>query len=210
MNLTREKLSAVATVAIHAVRLIQLGSVAIAGYVVCYLIFMHHNHYCAWYDCGPNLRHHASVPIGEVLFIIASCLVTIEWMLFAGNLAFQAKTGKPALFNVLTQFACACFALFVYSIGLMAFASIPTARTTWPLCYNMWRVSVYDSPEEYFCIVTQTGMTSGLISWIMTMLVAALNLFELRKNSGIGAELELAILAKEDFRKIIKKTKNST
>ncbi|CAM1509582.1 Fc.00g033210.m01.CDS01 [Cosmosporella sp. VM-42] len=179
---TRGKLLAAATVFTYPVRLVQLGTVSIAGYAVCYLVWMHHFHYCAWYGCGGTSTDPTSVPIGEVLFITASVLVVLEWMLFGGNLAFKAHTGKPVLGDSLTQFAFACFTLFVYSIGLVAFASIPNVRASWPFCYNMWNHSVYDPPEKYFCIVTQNAVNCG----IMTLVVALLSLVELRKDIGLG------------------------
>ncbi|KAH6874375.1 hypothetical protein B0T10DRAFT_567302 [Thelonectria olida] len=186
MKATREMISAAATVAVYLVRFIQLGSVVIAGFGVCYLVWMHNHHYCSWYGCNGVRLDPTSVPVGEVLFIIASILVTLEWMLFGGSLAFQARTGKSSLVDTFTQFAFACFTLFVYSIGLVAFVSIPTVRATWPYCYNIWDNRVFEPPEKYFCILTQTAVTCGLISWIMTMLVALLNLVEFRKDSGIG------------------------
>ncbi|KAJ4215707.1 hypothetical protein NW759_009567 [Fusarium solani] len=54
-----------------------------------------------------------------------SILVTLEWMLFGSILAFKAHIGKVALIDISAQFACLCFSLFVYSIGLVAFTSIP-------------------------------------------------------------------------------------
>ncbi|KAH6971153.1 hypothetical protein BKA56DRAFT_636074 [Ilyonectria sp. MPI-CAGE-AT-0026] len=186
MEITREKLAAVARVAIYPIRFVQLGSIAIAGYAACYLVSMHHHHYCVWYRCSATQREHISVPIGEVLFITASVLVTLDWMLFGGLLAWKVHMGKPALVDTMAQFACACFALFVYSVGLVAFTSIPAVRPTWPYCYDMWNNDVYGAPEKYFCIVTQTAVTCGLITWIMTLLVALLGLVEFRKDSGVG------------------------
>ncbi|RSL54916.1 hypothetical protein CEP54_009632 [Fusarium duplospermum] len=187
MKVSREALSVAATVAIYPARLVQLGSLVITGYAVCYLVWMHHFHYCAFYGCGRRLPETVSVPLGEVILITASVLVTLEWMLFGTILAFKAHTGKPALIGTSTQFACSCFSLFVYSIGLVAFTSIPTVRATWPYCYNMWRSNIYDPPEKYFCIVTQNAITCGLIAWIMTMIVALLDLVQFRKDHGVGA-----------------------
>lgn len=71
MEITREKLATAATVAIYPIRFVQLGSIAIAGYAACYLVSMHHHHYCVWYRCSVTQMEHISVPIGEVLFITA-------------------------------------------------------------------------------------------------------------------------------------------
>jgi hypothetical protein len=192
--ISTETLSAAAIVAIYPARLVQLGSLVITGYAVCYLVWMHYFHYCAFYGCGTRLPDSVSVPLGEVLLITAvrtlspctlklplprdfqrrlrelthtsqSVLVTLEWILFGTILAFKAHTGKPAIVDTSAQFACSCFSLFVYSIGLIAFTSIPTVRATWPYCYDMWRSNVYDPPETYFCIVTQNAVTCGLITW---------------------------------------------
>ena len=133
-------------------------------------------------------------------------------MLFGSILAFKAHIGKVALIDISAQFACLCFSLFVYSIGLVAFTSIPTVRATWPYCYNIWRSNIYDPPETYFCITTQNAVTCGLITWsvlsillhrfntdchagapplilnrITTMIVALLNLVQFRKDRGVGA-----------------------
>ncbi|KAH7264630.1 hypothetical protein MRS44_012056 [Fusarium solani] len=187
MKVSREILSVAAKVAIYPARLVQLGSLVITGYAVCYLVWMHHFHYCAFYGCGARVPDGVSVPLGEVLLITASVLVTLEWMLFGTILALKADTGKPAIVDTSAQFACSCFSLFVYSIGLVAFTSIPTVRATWPYCYNMWGSNVYDPPEKYFCIVTQNAVTCGLIAWIATMLVALLNLIQFRKDRAVGA-----------------------
>ncbi|KAM0433855.1 hypothetical protein ACHAPT_003798 [Fusarium lateritium] len=187
MKVSRETLSVAATVAIYPARLVQLGSLVITGYGVCYLVWMHHFHYCAFSGCGTSLPESVSVPLGEVLLITASVLVTLEWILFGSILAFKAHTGKPALVDTSAQFACSCFSLFVYSIGLVAFTSIPTVRATWPYCYDMWRSNIYDPPEKYFCIVTQNAVACGLITWITTIIVALLNLVQFRKDRGVGA-----------------------
>ncbi|KAM5355008.1 hypothetical protein ACJ41O_001654 [Fusarium nematophilum] len=186
MGNTARRLSAASTVAIYPVRLVQIGSIVATGYSVGYLIFMHQNHYCAWYGCGGSDLNQAAVPIGEVLFISACVLATLEWILFSSNIAFRAHTGKPALVSTQTQFALACFVLLVYSIGFVSFTSIQSVRSSWPICWNMWSNSVYDSPEKYFCIMTQNGVTCGLISWLAIMVVALLNLVEYRKDSGVG------------------------
>ncbi|KAH7144121.1 hypothetical protein B0J13DRAFT_675565 [Dactylonectria estremocensis] len=186
MMSTKEKLSVIATVAMYLIRLVQLGSLVIAGYGTCYLVWEHLNHYCSWYSCGMLGADTVAVPIGEVLFITASSLLTLEWMFFGGIIAFRAQTGKPAPVDASTQFACSCFSMFVYSIGLISFTSIPTVRASFPYCYNMWDTNRYDPPEKNYCIVTQSAVSCGLITWIMTSLVAILNLVEYRKDCGVG------------------------
>ncbi|KAH7141104.1 hypothetical protein EDB81DRAFT_844076 [Dactylonectria macrodidyma] len=186
MAFAKEKLSVIANVALHLIRLVQLGSLVIAGYGACYLVWQHLYHYCTWYSCGMLGTDAVAVPIGEVLFITASCLLTLEWMLFGGIIVFRAQTGKPSPVNASTQFACACFSLFVYSIGLISFTSISTVRASFPYCYNMWDTSRYDPPEKNYCIVTQNAVSCGLITWIMTTFVAILNLVEYRKDCGVG------------------------
>ncbi|KAH7254403.1 hypothetical protein B0J15DRAFT_512673 [Fusarium solani] len=130
---------------------------------------MHHFHYYAFYGCGMRVPDSVSMPISE------SILVTLEWMLFGSILAFKAHIGKVALIDISAQFACLCFSLFVYSIGLVAFTSIPM------------RSNNYDPSETYFYIATQNAVTYGLITWITTMIVALLNLVQFRKDRGVGA-----------------------
>lgn len=71
MKLSRETLSVAATVAIYPTRLVQFGSLVITGYAVCYLVWMHHFHYCAFYGCGTRVPDSVSVPVGEVIMITA-------------------------------------------------------------------------------------------------------------------------------------------
>lgn len=71
MKVSREILSVAAKVAIYPARLVQLGSLVITGYAVCYLVWMHHFHYCAFYGCGARVPDGVSVPLGEVLLITA-------------------------------------------------------------------------------------------------------------------------------------------
>jgi hypothetical protein len=71
MNTASDHFRAATVVALYLVRFIQLGSVIIAGYAVCYLVFIHNHHYCAIRYCGDYGREAAAVPIGEVMFIIS-------------------------------------------------------------------------------------------------------------------------------------------
>ncbi len=212
MTTTRDKLTAAAAVTIYLIRLLQIGTLAIAGYCACYLAWMHRFHYCRWRYCSDNSA--MSVPLGEVLFIIAvsepfslslslslpptsyllknatgtdSCpsqlvIATLEWILFAADIVLQAhkttrsRTSEPGVLGGIlknhtqlvdssTQFMCAAFALFIYSIGFVAYASNPKVHATWPYCYNMWNNDVFNPPETYFCIVTQNSLTCALIGW---------------------------------------------
>ncbi|KAF5697051.1 hypothetical protein FMUND_15530 [Fusarium mundagurra] len=186
MKTNREMLSTAATVAMYLFRVLQIGSGVIAGFVGCYLAWEHTHHYCNWYSCSDKEQQNTSVPIGEVLFITASVLVSLEWMFFGGSLAFQTRTGKPALVNPFTQFIFSCLVLIVYSIGFVAFASISTVHATWPYCFNTQYTSVFGPPEKRFCIVTQTGVTCGLITWITCLVVALLSLVEIKKEGVYG------------------------
>ena len=54
-------------------RVIQVGSAIIAGFEVCWLVWHHNNHYCAYYQeqCTPYQRRWAEVPWEHVGMIIA-------------------------------------------------------------------------------------------------------------------------------------------
>jgi hypothetical protein len=63
------------------------------------------------------------------------------------------------------RLACACFSLLVYSVGLVAYTSIPAVQESWPYCAQIWNGYYYQLPERYFCIVTQNGVNSSLLAW---------------------------------------------
>jgi hypothetical protein len=86
-------------------------------------------------------------------------------MVFAASITFQARMGKQTSTGTAKRLAASCMSLLVYSIGLIAFASIPAVRENWPIAHYIWRNNIYDPPETYFSIVTSNAVSCGLISW---------------------------------------------
>ncbi|KAK3984525.1 hypothetical protein QBC44DRAFT_387832 [Cladorrhinum sp. PSN332] len=187
--MTPKPLSTLASFGIYPLRLIQLGSVVISGYAICYLLYMHDMHYCRRYRyrCAPATEP-TSVPISEVLLLIASIITVLDFFLFFAVLILRAHK-KPCLLAIdnFTQLGCTSFSLFLYSICLVSFASTPVVRETWPYCYNVWENNVYLPPEKYFCIVTQNAVSSGLVVWITSVLICLCAVIEVRKDRGVGA-----------------------
>lgn len=54
-------------------RFIQLGATTICGYIWCYLVWSHNNHYCAWYPggCTDYQKQFVKVPWQFILMIVA-------------------------------------------------------------------------------------------------------------------------------------------
>ena len=60
-----------AAVLTFPLRLAQLLDIVIAGYGVCYLVYMHTAHTCRKSYCDPYYGSPDSIPVGEVIMIIA-------------------------------------------------------------------------------------------------------------------------------------------
>jgi hypothetical protein len=86
-------------------------------------------------------------------------------MVFAASITIHARMGKQTSTGTAKRLAASCMNLLVYSIGLVAFASIPAVRENWPIAHYIWRNNIYDPPETYFSIVTSNAVSCGLISW---------------------------------------------
>ena len=54
-------------------RFIQLGSVTITGFIYCYLVWHHDNHYCSFYprSCTPEQLSYVKVPWEYIVTITA-------------------------------------------------------------------------------------------------------------------------------------------
>jgi hypothetical protein len=57
--------------AAYFLRLVQLSTLSISCFGVCYLIWMHNHHYCAYWSCSGSDMEMASVPLGEVIYVTA-------------------------------------------------------------------------------------------------------------------------------------------
>ncbi|KAK4160879.1 hypothetical protein QBC43DRAFT_324792 [Cladorrhinum sp. PSN259] len=175
---------------IYPLRLIQLGSIIITSYVICFLLYMHDKHRCKRWGCSPS-RESTSTPISEVILLIASIITLFDFFLFLAPLILRAHKMESrchrAVVDSFTQLSCTAFSLFVYSIAFVSFASTPVVRDTWPYCVNVWDNDIFAPPERYFCIVTQSGVSSGLVTWIATVLICLCAVVEVRKDRGVGA-----------------------
>jgi hypothetical protein len=67
----RTKLQVAMAIAPVFFRFSQLFSTIIAGYGVCYLIWMHDNHPCKYNGYCSPMTNSAAVPIGEVVMVVA-------------------------------------------------------------------------------------------------------------------------------------------
>jgi hypothetical protein len=67
-----ERLTVAIAIARFVLRQTQFASVVIAGYAVCYLVWMHNHHRCRYINCpSPGGAQMTAVPVGEVLMIIS-------------------------------------------------------------------------------------------------------------------------------------------
>lgn len=58
---------------LYLLRFIQLASTTISGYIWCYLVWSHNNHYCAWYpwNCTDDQKQWVKVPWQFIFMIVA-------------------------------------------------------------------------------------------------------------------------------------------
>ena len=67
---------------LYLLRMVQITSLSITTFCVCYLVWMHQHHICVYRYCGGGVRdsdgknpqEHTSVPMGEVMMIVAVSL----------------------------------------------------------------------------------------------------------------------------------------
>jgi hypothetical protein len=61
----------IAAAVLYLLRMAEAVSLSITTFCVCYLVWMHRNHYCHDSWCSPGRLQNTSVPIGEVMMIVA-------------------------------------------------------------------------------------------------------------------------------------------
>ncbi|KAM7197422.1 hypothetical protein V8F20_006567 [Naviculisporaceae sp. PSN 640] len=173
--------------AVYLLRLIQLTNLSITCFGACYLIWMHNHHYCAYYSCSSTgLEGLASVPLGEVVFVTCCVLQSLEWIYYTSSSIIKLSQGKRI--DSATEFCCTCMTLVLFTIGLGWFTSIKDVRATWPYCtgVGITRFGIHYPVESNMCIVTQSAVTTGLINWIASALLAVIATLEIRKDLGVG------------------------
>ncbi|KAK3368027.1 hypothetical protein B0H63DRAFT_490169 [Podospora didyma] len=174
-------------VVLAVIRATQFCTISISCFCVGYLITMHNHHYCAYYNCGTYSGHLASVPVGEAMMLIACVLVTLEFLYSTGiTILMLSRQKRPNSFG---QLCSAWTSVALLTIGLGSFASIADVRKTWPMCHSqgIFEFSIYFPVELNMCIVTQSALTTGLIAWGATLLIALLAVRELKMDHGQGA-----------------------
>ena len=64
-------------------RFIQLGSAVMTGYIFCFLVWFHNNHFCTLYpyDCSPLQREVVKVPWAEIFMVLTVYIPTLWYPL---------------------------------------------------------------------------------------------------------------------------------
>ena len=65
-------------VLLYLIRMVEIVTLSITTFCVCYLVWMHNNHYCTSYWCSGSPLNNTSVPIGEVMMIVAVSVATTD------------------------------------------------------------------------------------------------------------------------------------
>ncbi|RPB01895.1 hypothetical protein L873DRAFT_560572 [Choiromyces venosus 120613-1] len=103
-------------------RFLQLAASAITGFIYCYLIWHHNNHYCVYYPsrCSPAEKRNVDIPYQYILITAAVCLCFIN--ILATTIYFinvAEKIVYPVL--VVTD----GIVLAVYAAGLITIFRVP-------------------------------------------------------------------------------------
>ncbi|KAM7203261.1 hypothetical protein V8F33_002252 [Rhypophila sp. PSN 637] len=187
MNSTRITKGTALVGIVYLLRLVQLTTLSITCFGGCYLIWMHNHHYCAYWPCSGTSREGlATVPLGEVVFVTCCVLQSLEWICYTSLSLIKLSRGKRI--DSATEFCCTWTTLLLFTIGLGWFTSIKDVRATWPYCEDIGvtRFGNYYPVETNMCIVTQSAVTTGLINWIASALLAIIASWEIRKDLLMG------------------------
>ncbi|KAK4654997.1 hypothetical protein QC762_405618 [Podospora pseudocomata] len=177
---------ALTAAACYLLRLTQFSSLSISCFSVCYLIWMHSHHFCAYWSCNDPGQEAALVPLGEVIYVVSCVLIALEWIYTTSSSLLTLSNGKRP--DVFTQLCSTWMSVMILAIGLGILTSISTVRQTWPFCNGtgVTRFSSHYPPEINSCIVTQSAVTTGLITMVCSLLLAMLAVWETKKDLRTG------------------------